>query len=143
MGGRDTSRFHRDTSRPLDTGSVEVHTLCVGSLPNRLNIPDARGRGASLQVTSHSGQRKVVLSHWRDGICVASTPVDLSELPALIGVLAEALGDAASTAPASAAEGLTKPTFWHRWKENFRPALGKIVELPHARGHQREAPPGD
>lgn len=126
----------------LDTGSVEVHTHNVGSLPNRLNIPDARGGGASLQVTRHSGQRKVVLSHWREGVCVASTPVDLSELPALIGVLAEALGDAASTAPAPAGGGLSKPTFWRRWKENIRPALGKIVEMPHTQNQQREAPPG-
>ena len=52
----------------------------VGGHPNRLHIPDARGQGASLRVTRHPDQRKVVLSHWRDGVCVASTPIELSEV---------------------------------------------------------------
>jgi hypothetical protein len=80
---------------PLDTVSASVHNRSV--LPNRLTIPDARGRGASLRVTRHSEQRKIVVSHWRDGLCVASTPIELSEIPALIGVLADALGDAVDT----------------------------------------------
>ena len=62
--------------------------------PNRLSIPDARGQGATLRVTRHPEQGKVVLSHWRDGLCVASTPIELSEVSALIGLLADALGEA-------------------------------------------------
>ena len=77
--------------------------------PRRLSIPDARGQGATLRVTKHPEQRKIVLSHWRDGVCVASTPVELTEVPALIGVLADALGDAIddhSHGKQPAAEGL-------------------------------------
>src|ERR1039458_3627341 len=44
--------------------------------PKRLSIPDARGQGASLRVTRHPEQGKIVLSHWRDGLCVASTPIE-------------------------------------------------------------------
>ena len=79
----------------------------------------------------------MVLSHWRDGICVASTPVDLAELPALIGVLAEALGDAATT-PSPTIESPAKPSLLQWLRSRFRPTLGKIVELPHLHGHQRD-----
>lgn len=107
----------------------------MGALPNRLNIPDARGQGASLQVTRHSGQRKVVLSHWRGGICVASTPVDLTELPALIGVLVDALGDAVATPPSPTK---TQPvlSLWHRLVARLRPTPGTIVDLTHRRRRQ-------
>jgi hypothetical protein len=81
----------------------------------------------------------VVLSHWRDGVCVASTPVDLGELPALIGVLAEALGDAAAISPPSTSGGPGKPSIWRQARDHFRPALGEIVQLPHRHGLQREA----
>jgi hypothetical protein len=112
----------------------------VGALPNRLNIPDARGRGASLRVTSHPEQRKVVLSHWRDGVCVASTPVDLGELPALIGVLVEALGEGAANAPPPVSTGgLEKLTLWQQLRDHLRPTLGKIVELPHRHDLRQEA----
>ena len=119
---------------PLDSKAFWGNTRVVGVPPNRLNIRDVRGRGASLQVTSHSEQRKVVLSHWRDGICVASTPVDLAELPALIAVLAGALGDAAAS-PSPAITIPPRPSLWHRLTDQFPPTLAKIVELPHRHGH--------
>lgn len=81
----------------------------------------------------------MVLSHWRDGVCVASTPVDLGELPALIGVLVEALGDAAAAPPPPRDGRAVKPSAWRRLRDHFRPTLAKIVELPHRHGHQREA----
>jgi hypothetical protein len=66
----------------------------VGGNPKTLTIPDARGNGASFRVTRHPAQKKIVLSQWRDGVCVASTPIELSEVPALIGIFADALGEA-------------------------------------------------
>ena len=97
--------------------------------PRRLSIPDARGHGATLRVTKHPEQRKIVLSHWRDGVCVASTPVELSEVPALIGVLADALGDAIDTTDGDqhrpAAEGIPVSVV-RSW---LRPKLAQITEL--------------
>jgi hypothetical protein len=85
-------------------------------------------------------QRKVVLSHWRDGVCVASTPVDLGELPALIGVLVEALGDGAASAPPPISRGGPgKPSIWRQLRDHVRPRLGKIVELPYRHSLPREA----
>lgn len=107
----------------------------MGALPNRLSIPDARGKRAYLQVTRHSDQRRVVLSQWRDGICVASTPLDVSELPALIGMLAEAMGDAVAATPRA-----DRPdrSLWARIRDRFHPTLGRIIELPRFHDEQAE-----
>ena len=97
--------------------------------PRSLSIPDSRGRGATLRVTRHPEQNKVVLSQWRDGVCVASTPIELTEVSALIGVLADALGDAIDlTSPASetqsrGAQLLAELRAW------LKPRLAQIVEL--------------
>lgn len=102
-------------------------------LPNRLTIPDARGRGASLRVTRHSEQRKIVVSHWRDGLCVASTPIELSEVPALIGVLADALGDAVDTSGrtwVAPPQRASLPSAVRGW---LRPKLAHVTELRSVR----------
>ena len=79
--------------QPVDIHTHRVHTRTVAALRNRLTVPDARGAGAFLRVSKHPDHGKVVLSHWRGTLCVASTPVELAEVPALINVLAEALGE--------------------------------------------------
>jgi hypothetical protein len=97
--------------------------------PRSLSIPDSRGRGATLRVTRHPDQNKVVLSHWRDGVCVASTPIDLTEVSALIGVLADALSDAidlTSTATGTASRGAQLLAELRAW---LKPRLAQIVEL--------------
>jgi hypothetical protein len=105
----------------------------MGAHPNRLSIPDARGHGASLQVTRHPEQGKIVLSHWRDGVCVASTPIELSEVSDLIGVLADALGDAVNqTTTQSQSDtptAATRPTILSAIRSWFRPKLAQITEL--------------
>ncbi|HEY1828389.1 MAG TPA: hypothetical protein VGF87_10230 [Acidimicrobiales bacterium] len=95
--------------------------------PSRLAIPDARGQGATLRVTRHTEQHKVVLSHWREGVCVASTPIELTEVPALIGVLADALGDAIDRdVPVVDA---TRFGLLERVRAWLRPRLAQITEL--------------
>lgn len=115
---------------PVDTDGAQVHTRGVGALPNRLNIPDARGSGAYLRVTKHPDQRKVVLSHWRGTLCVASTPVDLGEVPALIGVLADALGDAEAVPDSVSKVEAPGRWPWSKVKDGLRPALAKVVDPP-------------
>jgi hypothetical protein len=114
---------------PVDKSRRQVHTPWVGALPKRLNIPDARGTGAYLRVTRHPDERKVVLSHWRDDVCVASTPVELNELPALIGVLADALGDAAAEPDRDLVGSSTTPSRRSKLRNRLRPALAKVVDL--------------
>jgi hypothetical protein len=98
----------------------------MGSSPNRLVVADARGHGASLRVTRHPQQRKVVLSHWRNGICVASTPVEVSELPGIISVLADALGEAAQDSPGPPPR---KRGFLVRLRDLVHPVLAVIPLL--------------
>jgi len=109
-----------------------MHTLRVGVLPNRLNIPDTRGSGAYLRVTRHP-------DHWRDSICAASTPVDISELPSLIGLLAEALGDAVVMPGPASRSRPTKPSAWSKLRDRIRPALAKVVEI-HTKPARRDGP---
>jgi hypothetical protein len=96
--------------------------------PRRLSIPDARGHGATLRVTKHPEQRKIVLSHWRDGVCVASTPVELSEVPALIGALADGLADAIDT-PMESIVPSSKQSLLSVIRGWLRPRLAQITEL--------------
>jgi hypothetical protein len=97
--------------------------------PRRLSIPDARGHGASLRVTKHPEQRKIVLSHWRDGVCTASTPVDLGEVPALIGVLADALGDAINASAMESSAAAPRTSLVSIIRSWLRPKLAQITEL--------------
>ncbi len=69
-----------------------------------------------------------MLSHWRDGVCVASTPVELSEVPALIGVLADALGDVIDT-PMQSIVPPSKESLLSVIRRWLRPRLAQITEL--------------
>ena len=94
-------------------------------------IPDARDRGASLRVTRHPEQHKVVLSHWRGRICVASTPIELSEVPALIGILVDSLAERRESASAQTAmPGVVRfsevLSLFRQW---LRPRLTQIAEI--------------
>jgi hypothetical protein len=113
----------------LDTRVSEVHTRVMGGRPNRLTIPDARGSGANLRVTRHPEQGKIVLSHWRDGVCVASTPIELREVSALIGVLADSLGDALAATAAPAPAPIARPSLLAALRNWLHPRLAQITEL--------------
>jgi hypothetical protein len=94
-----------------------------------LTIPDARADGASMRVTWHPDRRKVVVSHWRDQVCVATTPIELSEVPGLISVLVDALGEAindpaAQVSPETRESLLTKIAHW------LTPRVASVTELP-------------
>ncbi len=99
-----------------------------------LSIPDARGQEAHLRVTRHPEQRKVVLSHWRDGLCVASTPVEVGEVPAFIGILADALGDAVDTSAQAPPTRGGVGRLLERLDHWLRPRLAQVAELRPAKG---------
>jgi hypothetical protein len=119
----------------------------VGGHPKSVTIPDSRGNGASLRVTRHPAQRKIVLSHWRDGICVASTPIELGEVPAFIGVLADALGDAVAERAQTPLRGRgrgrgqapwTSLRLWTALRERFRPVWPIWAAITHL--HPKNGP---
>jgi hypothetical protein len=67
----------------------------VSADPAHLQIDDRRDGDRHLRVSWHASRQVVVFSQWREGVCVATTPVELADIPAVIGVLVEALEDAA------------------------------------------------
>ena len=97
--------------------------------PKHLGIPDARGQGASLRVTRHPEQRKIVLSHWRDGLCVASTPIEMENVPALIGVLADALGDAIEAVDQASTDTKVRASLLGTLRTWLRPKLAPVTDL--------------
>ncbi len=52
---------------------------------------DARGDDRALRVSWHSESDLVVLSLWRDNVCVASFRLAVDEVPVLIDLLREGL----------------------------------------------------
>jgi hypothetical protein len=113
---------------------LKVHNQEVG--PTRLNIPDARGRGATLRVTRQPGQRKVVFSHWRDGRCVASTPIELGEVPGLIGVLVDALDVAVEMGNRPSIVPPHRPRVLSAIQRWIHPRLAQVTDLRSLREHK-------
>jgi hypothetical protein len=60
----------------------------------RTIVSDPWGDGRCLRVAWHPEQSVVVLSHWHEDVCVATSTVALADLPRLMALLADAVGDA-------------------------------------------------
>jgi hypothetical protein len=56
-------------------------------------VLDRRGEGRALRVTWHHEDSVAVVSVWRDDRCVGTVQVAAEDVPALIAVLAEGLGE--------------------------------------------------
>ena len=91
-------RSSEPCNRPLtlDFGYCQVHTRSMGWTSPQVEIEDLRDGDRRLRVAWHASKRTVVVSQWRGGICVASTPFDIGEVPDLIDLLVRALGEAAA-----------------------------------------------
>ena len=57
-------------------------------------FPDLRGDGRSLRATWHQEQQVVVLSLWRNNVCVSTFRLSADEVPDLIGLLRQGLDEA-------------------------------------------------
>ena len=55
---------------------------------------DARGADRALRLSWHTEADLVVLSMWRDNVCVGSFRLAIDEVPDLIGFLSAGLGSA-------------------------------------------------
>lgn len=89
-----------------------------------------------MRVTRQQGQRNVVFSHWRDGRCVASTPIELGEIPGLIGVLVDALGVAQDVANRPSIVPPRRPRIASALKRWIHPRLAQVTELRSLREHK-------
>jgi hypothetical protein len=101
-------------------------------------IEDARDGGASLRVTRHPEQHKVVLSHWRERVCVASTPIELKDVPPLIAILAEALGDGIESPRVARREGQAGLAgVLSALRDWLRPRLAVVTDI-RSSGYRRQ-----
>jgi hypothetical protein len=82
-----------------------------------VEVTDPRDDDRRLRLSWHPERRELIVSHWRDNVCVATTPVGVKEVAGLIGLLVQAPQDAATSSPA-----LAKPSnqtshgrFWRRF----------------------------
>ncbi|HWE70813.1 MAG TPA: hypothetical protein VG205_10640 [Acidimicrobiales bacterium] len=82
----------------------------MASEPAHLQIVDPRNADRHLRVSWHATNRVVVFSQWRDGVCVATTPVELAEIPGVIGVLVNALEEATTRPLTETETPATGPT---------------------------------
>lgn len=62
---------------------------------------DARGADRALRVSWHTEADLVVLSMWRENVCVGSFRLAIDEVPVMIGFLSAGLGSAYAGARAA------------------------------------------
>jgi hypothetical protein len=106
----------------------------VEAIVSRTYVRSARSDGQYLRVTWHPETTTIVLSHWDDRVCVASTPVALADAPVLINLLVAALAEAAADRPAEVMppqrpRGVVGRT-WSRGRDRMRRRRAPIVPLP-------------
>jgi len=58
---------------------------------HRVLLQNALGADEFLRVTWHEGRQLVVFSHWQEGLCVAATPVRVSDIAELAELTVSAL----------------------------------------------------
>jgi hypothetical protein len=82
-----------------------------------VEVTDPRDDHRRLRLSWHPERRELIVSHWRDNVCVATTPVGVKEIAGLVGLLVQALQDAATSSPASAKPSYqnSHSAFWRRF----------------------------
>lgn len=66
-------------------------------------VPDVRGEGRALRTTWHHEAGVVVLSVWRDNVCVATTRLSPDDAAALVAALSDGLADGYRRVPGDVA----------------------------------------
>ncbi len=123
------------------------HTQVVADVPpNRVFLPDVRGGDQYLRATWHPESATIVFSHWSGEVCVASTPVALTDCTELIELQIRSLSQVADRrlAPVSAPKGKPKPPgTMDRLRTLVRPKLAEVIDatarfLPNGRSEGRQ-----
>jgi hypothetical protein len=110
--------------------------------PNRVFLPDIRGGDQYLRATWHPESATIVFSHWSGEVCVASTPVALTDCVELIELQVRSLSQLADRRLAPVAAQIPPGTM-DRLRTLLRPKLADVVDatarfLPHGRSDSRQ-----
>jgi hypothetical protein len=92
---------------------------------NRVFIEDSRDNGTFLRVTWHPEGQQLVVSHWRDEVCLAATRDDPARTPDLIALFVRGLGEVAAAGLTAASEP-TEPTALGWWQRLRRRLVGRV-----------------
>ena len=110
---------------------MEVHTQGVAEMPpNRVFLADVRGGDQYLRTTWHPESATIVFSHWNGEVCVASTPVALTDTAKLIDLMVRGLTEAADrrlSPPVPPALSKRIGTI-ERLRNRLRPTLADVID---------------
>jgi hypothetical protein len=126
-------------------GATRCILVGMAAAPNRLFLDDVRGGDLYLRVTWHPESATIVFSHWNGEICLASTPIALTDATKLIDLQVRALSEVA-TRRLSPVEAPRPRTVMERIKDRLRPRLADVIDastrfLPTGRkDHQTGSP---
>jgi hypothetical protein len=120
-----------------------VHTQDVAEVPpNRVFLADVRGGDQYLRATWHPESGTIVFSHWNGEVCMASTPVALTDCTELIDLQVRSLSQVASRRllPATSPK---PPGALERLRHLLRPKLADVIDatarfLPNTRSDSRQ-----
>jgi hypothetical protein len=104
------------------------HTQHVADAPpNRVFLPDVRGGDQYLRATWHPESATIVFSHWNGEVCMASTPVALSDCTELIALQVRSLSQAAGRqlAPVAAPQPAGA---MDRLRTLLRPRMAEVID---------------
>ena len=111
-------------ARTADSG----HTRDVAvEPPNRIFLADRRGGDQYLRATWHPESSTIVFSHWVGEVCVASTPVALTEATRLIDLQVRALSEVAQQR-VSPSLPVQRLTVLGRLRSLLRPKLADVID---------------
>jgi hypothetical protein len=104
-------------------------------------LPDVRGGDQYLRATWHPESATIVFSHWNGEVCMASTPVALTDCTELIELQVRSLSHVADRrlAPSTAPE---HPGTMRRLRGILRPRMADVIDatarfLPRGRTDAR------
>jgi hypothetical protein len=95
--------------------------------PNRVFLTDVRGNDSYLRTTWHPDSGTVVFSHWDGEVCMASTPVALTDCTKLIDLMVRSLS-AMAERRLPPAEPPKPRTVIERIKDRLRPKLAEVID---------------
>jgi hypothetical protein len=123
------------------------HTQGVADVPpNRVFLADVRGGDQYLRATWHPESATIVFSHWNGEVCMASTPVALTDCAELIELQVRSLSQVADQwlAPVTVPKSMPKPPgTMDRLRTLVRPKLAEVIDatarfLPNGRSEGRQ-----
>jgi hypothetical protein len=104
------------------------HTQHVAEAPpNRVFLPDVRGGDQYLRATWHPESATVVFSHWNGEVCMASTPVALTDCTELMQLQIRALSQVADRQLTPHAAP-TSPKTMDRLRTLLRPKMAEVID---------------